>query len=297
MESLNDFANFSISENSVFVDSKQSSMTKSIVKFYGKNNQLIVENGVKIVNSKIEFFGNNSIVYISKNKNLVKINTAVYENNVLFIGENVYFNGNLSVILSEEKNVLIGSDCLISFGVWIRTADPHLIYDCDTKSRINPSLSVLIGKHVWIGQQVMILKGATISSGSIVGASSLVPNKQINMNECWAGNPVKLVKRNIFWDSRSVHRFTKETAQPFNRCESEEYIFKEDRTMSFLKKLDSVEANNIKRKLDLILEERKISLDTLIKKTQISTDKISTEVSTERKSLLNEFFKLFRRKF
>lgn len=78
--------------------------------------------------------------------------------NTLYIGKNNYFNGKLNLILSERKHIVIGDDGLFSFGIWLRTADPHLIYSCETHERINPSKNILIGDHVWIGQGSLVLK-------------------------------------------------------------------------------------------------------------------------------------------
>ena len=77
-----------------------------------------------------------------------------------------------------RKNIIIGDNCMISFGSWIRNTDPHLVYDSSTYCRINPSKSVLIGDHVWIGQSCIILKGTVVGSGAILGAGSVVSGKK-----------------------------------------------------------------------------------------------------------------------
>lgn len=172
----------------------------------------------------------------------------------MFLGRDIYFNGPLNAICSEEKNILIGQNCLISFGVWIRTADPHLIYDTETLSRINPSLSVLIGQSVWIGQQALILKGAEIGSGSIIGARSVVPKKKVGTNECWGGNPVSKLKSNIFWSGECVHNYTtKKTldSQKFHKTQKVPR-FIEDKTIITFKCLDKISVEKIQEKLELL---------------------------------------------
>ena len=69
----------------------------------------------------------------------------------------------MNVILSEQKHLFIGNDCLLSFGIWVRNADPHLIYDVESHKRVNPTKSIYIGDHVWIGQSAMILKGRKVA--------------------------------------------------------------------------------------------------------------------------------------
>ena len=172
----------------------------------------------------------------------------------MFLGRDIYFNGPLNAICSEEKNILIGHNCLISFGVWIRTADPHLIYDAETLSRINPSLSVLIGQSVWIGQQVMILKGAEIGSGSIIGARSVVPKKKVGNNECWGGNPASKIKSNIFWSGECVHNYTAKKTLESNKFHKTQTVpkFIEDKTIMTFKCLDKISAGEIQAKFELL---------------------------------------------
>ena len=123
------------------------------------------------------------------------------------MGKNNYMNGTLHVLISERKHCLIGNNCLFSTDIWIRNADPHLIYDISTMKRINSTKSVFIGDHVWIGQSALLLKGTRIDSGSIIGAMSVVSGKKIANNSIWAGNPVRMVKKNIFWNESCVHKW------------------------------------------------------------------------------------------
>lgn len=139
------------------------------------------------------------------------------------MGKDNYINGRLSVILSEQKHVIFGSDCAISFGVWIRTAAPHLVYDAETKQRLNPSKSVFVGDHVWIGQSAMLLKGTQISSGSIIGAGSVVAGKRIPANTSWAGNPARQVKEGIFWSGQCVHRWQDKETEEFKVMQTDKY--------------------------------------------------------------------------
>lgn len=61
--------------------------------------------------------------------------------------------------------------------------------DTDIKSR-----PVNIGKNVFVGGHVIILKGVTIGDGAIIGAGSVV-TKDVPTNEIWAGNPATFVKK------------------------------------------------------------------------------------------------------
>ena len=102
---------------------------------------------------------------------------------------------------------------MISTNVFIRNSDAHLIYSCDDGNRINPTKSVYIGDHVWIGQNVIILKDTQIDSGSILGAGSVIAGKKIPHNSIWAGNPSRQIKKGVFWDKTCVHDFTEEMTE------------------------------------------------------------------------------------
>lgn len=236
-------------------------MVNSSVTFSGRNNVLFCGKKVRLNNTNIKFSGSNSIVYLCENYNDYKLNVNVYNNNVFYSGKDNYFNGVMNVILSEQKHFFIGNDCLLSFGIWVRNADPHLIYDAESRQRINPTKSIFIGDHVWVGQSAMILKGTQAESGSIIGAMSVVSNKKITANSSWAGNPAKRIRDGVFWDRPCVHAWIDEQTNESLQFDGEGYIFsyKEDEFVSFdeiEKKLDA--KNSVDSKLEYL---GKISAD------------------------------------
>lgn len=218
-------------------------MVNSSVNFTGRNNVLFCEKNVKLSNTVINFNADNAIVYLCENNNEYKANITVYNDNVFYSGKNNYFNGVMNVILSEQKHFFIGNDCLLSFGIWARNADPHLIYDIDRRKRINPTKSIYIGDHVWIGQSAMILKGTQVESGSIIGAMSVVSNKKISANSSWAGNPAKKIKEGLFWNRPCVHKWTASQTKDSQHFVKDSFIFK-------YKKSEFISFDDIEEKLD-----------------------------------------------
>ena len=196
------------------------------VNLLGSGNILWIDEDARFdKDSRITFNGNNSIVYLGGGRNLLKLDVFINHNCTFAIGRNNYINGTLTVVVSEETNILIGDEGLFSFGLYLRTADPHLIYDCETHQRINPSKDILIGDHVWIGQDALVLKGTQLGSGCILGAGSVISNKIVTSNSSFAGNPARKVRDGIFWNGSSVHAWTQAQTQARSVDESTDWIY------------------------------------------------------------------------
>lgn len=188
-------------------------MIDSRISFAGERNLLYCDEGVKLENCNICFAGDDSVVYLSENKYSYKVKIWLYNESTVAFGKNNYMNHTVSITASENKNVIVGSECFFSTGNCIRNSDAHLLYDLESKRRINAGKSVYIGDHVWIGQDVMLLKGAYIASGAVLGAKSVLSNKNISSNTVWAGNPAKQIRQRVIWDGRCVHGWTQELTE------------------------------------------------------------------------------------
>ena len=219
-------------------------IVNSEIRFKGKNNILYCEEGITIKDSYINFEGNNSLIFLSKNRHIYYFQITIYHNSVCYFGKNNYSNKKFHIIISEEKNVFIGDECLFAIDCWIRTADPHIIYNFD-KKRINHSKSVYIGDHVWCGQNVLIFKGSKIGSGCIIGGGSVVPAKKLFSNSIYAGNPVKLIKSDVFHSKKSVNFFEEDDSAKYDEFIDDRWIYKfDDNTLSF----DVIEEEILKSK-------------------------------------------------
>ena len=185
-------------------------LDNSIISFNGNNNILFTEEGVTLSDSRVVFGGDSAVMYLSADGHPYRLVMDVYRECTVWFGKGNYFNGPLHAVASERKNILVGGDGLFSFGVWIRTADPHLIFRAETGERINLSASVWIGDHVWLGQNSLILKGTSIGSGSILSAGAVAAGKSIGSNSIYGGNPARRIRKNIFWLGDSVHNYTAE---------------------------------------------------------------------------------------
>lgn len=130
--------------------------------------------------------------------NLVGLtNPAVFqclENGTITIGNNC---GLSSAVLSSRSSITIGERTLIGGNVRIFDHDFHALdlqYRHSVKGEYVKIDTVKIGDDVFIGTNVLVLKGVTIGDRAIVGAGSVV-SKNIPADEIWAGNPARFVKK------------------------------------------------------------------------------------------------------
>lgn len=229
MITITDFSKLpELNGNKIYVNAKNSFLESSTVSFSGTGNILYVEEGVRLSRSVIKFLGNNCLVYLKKSRRVFSVTVDIYNNSTVYIGGENYFNGPLHMSASEEKNIVIGDNGLYSFDIWVRTADPHLVYSTESHERTNPSKSVFIGDHVWVGQSAIILKKSIIGSGSIIGAASVVTGKKVPSNASFGGNPGKLIKSGVFFVGESVHGWTKEKAKDFEVYSEDSWIYEDD---------------------------------------------------------------------
>lgn len=170
------------------------------VKFYGKNNYVEIHEPVAISEKMYISCYSGCRIMIREN-NLIK-SLAVYSGNNtdLEIGKN---NSIEDVIISlknaSKTKLTIGSNCMLSYGIFLRTSDGHAIYDTRTRQMLNKPADIVIGNHVWISADCKILKGVTVPDNCIIGTNSVVTKKFTEENCIIAGNPAGVLKRDVNW--------------------------------------------------------------------------------------------------
>lgn len=109
------------------------------------------------------------------------------------------FNATAQLKLICKKSMTFGKNNLLSWNCLLMDSDQHHIFDKENGEKINDDRPIKIGDNVWIGCDTTILKGTEITDNVIVGAESVVIGKHNESFVAIAGNPAKIVKRNIIW--------------------------------------------------------------------------------------------------
>jgi galactoside O-acetyltransferase len=128
------------------------------------------------------------------------------------LGDRVYCGAGTSII--SRAGVTIGNDVTMAWGVVIYDHNSHS-FDWRQRARVvehfyasygTPecfekldwtdvkSAPIVIQDRVWLGFNVVVLKGVTIGEGAVVGAGSVVA-MDVEPYSVVAGNPARVVKR------------------------------------------------------------------------------------------------------
>ena len=224
MESIRDIKNRDdLTENKIIGNPILSNTT---IFFAGKNNILVCEDNVNIRNSSIRFEGSNCVIYIGYTKSSYTLDVHVFQNSTVYIGRDNKLSPTLHINVQEHQNFIMGDDCIVGSNFNARTADAHIVYDVNSKKRVNHSSSVFIGDHVWLAHQVYVEMGAKIGSGSIVNNNAHVYKHSVfKSNNLYAGNPAKLVREGVFFTKDYTGNFTEADTLNFNEYNSRLFIY------------------------------------------------------------------------
>lgn len=174
----------------------------------GNDNALLVEGNVTLRHVKIFIKGNHNRIHIAKDCSMTFTNMHIeQENNRVLVHEGTTMHGReykaVQFELDEGTTIEIGEDCMISNDVIFRTTDSHSIVD-EAGHRLNPGKNIHIGKHCWIGMRTVLMKGVELPDHVVVGAGTLCTKSFTQSGVVIAGQPARVVKKNITWDRKYI---------------------------------------------------------------------------------------------
>jgi acetyltransferase-like isoleucine patch superfamily enzyme len=105
------------------------------------------------------------------------------------IGKRCGFSG---TVIAAATSITIDDDVMCGANVTITDTDWHG-HEPDKRHEQGPTKSIHICRNVWIGMNVVIMKGVTIGENSIICVGSIV-TKSIPPNSVALGQPAQVVK-------------------------------------------------------------------------------------------------------
>ena len=127
--------------------------------------------------------------------NIKKILYRIVSGNRIHFGKRTTFRNNFHTMVEGDGRIMIGDDCFFNNGCSVNSLEEVIIVDgtifgenshvYDHNQRFRSSddsiksqgyavAPVKIGKHVWVGTNVVILKGVTIGDNAVIGAGCVV---------------------------------------------------------------------------------------------------------------------------
>lgn len=118
----------------------------------------------------------------------------------------VVLNGGISgtkAVQIDARNggsVVVATDQLWANNVYIATDDMHRLEDLETGARLNPfGAHIKLGRHVWLGRDVVLTGHVDIGDGCVVGLGSFVRGQKIPPNTAVAGSPARVIREGVRW--------------------------------------------------------------------------------------------------
>lgn len=118
----------------------------------------------------------------------VKVFITVAPGGSLSIGDGFYMNGGTSIDVHHE--MIIGNNVLMAPFASIIDDDRHEVEPGSVQYK-GPTV---VGNHVWLGRNVLVLPGVTIGDNSVIGANSVV-TKSIPPDSFAAGSPARVLRK------------------------------------------------------------------------------------------------------
>lgn len=171
---------------------------------YGRDNEVVIGDFVRISNSTIILHGNHNRIVIKDYSYLNQIELYTEDsNNEIVIGAHTSLCGKAHLAAIEGTKIIIGDNCLFSSDLHFRTGDSHSILNMQGE-RINQSKDIVIEDHVWIGTKVTCLKGVRVARDSVVAATTTLCKDYSTPNVIIGGVPGKVIKTDVNWKKERV---------------------------------------------------------------------------------------------
>lgn len=180
------------------------------------NNNIIKFSDGNFVNTEMFVYSNNNKIEIKPSliasPIILTLEVKNGDNQIIEIGNNFSCAARCEIWSHEENSYLIiGDNVMCSKNVSILTSDAHCVFDKSNNMLCNQRIGkMIIGSDVWLGKNAIVTKKGQIPDYTIVGAGAVVSKCFRENYTAIAGNPAKIIRRNVIWDRKFISHFIKE---------------------------------------------------------------------------------------
>lgn len=108
----------------------------------------------------------------------------------ILIGDHVFIGSGCE--FNIRKGISIGADALIASGCRFIDHDHGMLAGELMRTQHGLEQEITIGKDVWLGCNVLVLKGVVIGDGAVIAAGAVL-TKSVLANEIWGGVPARKI--------------------------------------------------------------------------------------------------------
>lgn len=108
----------------------------------------------------------------------------------LVIGDSCGFSG---TVIASAESITLGEHVMCGANVVITDTDWHYTDPVRRSDPNPPSCPIRIGNNVWMGMNVIVLKGVTIGDNTVIAAGSVVTSS-LPANVIAGGHPARVIR-------------------------------------------------------------------------------------------------------
>lgn len=117
--------------------------------------------------------------------------STLHSDSCVSVGDDCGFSG---TVIAAYSSITIGNRVICGANTTITDTDWHAISMQDRANHIPPKTApIVIEDDVWLGMNVIVLRGVTIGAGTMVGAGSIVI-QSLPAGVVAAGQPAKVLR-------------------------------------------------------------------------------------------------------
>jgi len=149
--------------------------------------------------------GDGATVFIGPNTYMTAADLYCGGGSTIVLNEGVVATRGAVVDARNGGSIVAAPDQLWAAYVYIVTDDMHRLEDVETGARINSyGAHVRLGKHVWLGRDVIISGHVEVGEGSVVGMRSMVRGQKVPPFTAVAGVPARVIREGVTWSGEDT---------------------------------------------------------------------------------------------